>query len=137
MVLPKLTAAFRTLESPNTWNSGSTAIPTSPSSKPSSSPPTLQFMNSWKCVSSALLGFPVVPLVCSSTAVSSALVGTMPGTSTGAQRSSKRFVPSGASVASVRRHAAYRLGAAVGLSGERLEGDRHLRVGVLQVKAIS
>ncbi len=40
---------------------------------------------------------------------------------------------SGASVDDVRRHAGDRLGAAMGLSGERLEGDQHLRVGVLQL----
>ena len=62
-VPPNRTAVLSTLDRPKTWNSGSTARPMSSSSKPNSSPATVQFMYSWKWVSSAPLGWPVVPLV--------------------------------------------------------------------------
>jgi hypothetical protein len=63
IVPPYRTLVFSTLDSPKTWKSGSTASPMSSSSKPNSAPAVVQFMNSWKCVSSAPLGLPVVPLV--------------------------------------------------------------------------
>ena len=62
-VPPNRTHTLSTLDRPNTWNIGSTATPTSSSRKPNSPPATVQFMYSWKWVSSAPLGLPVVPLV--------------------------------------------------------------------------
>ena len=60
---PYRTLVLSTLDRPKTWNSGSTATPMSSSRNWNSSPATVQFMNSWKCVSSAPFGLPVVPLV--------------------------------------------------------------------------
>jgi hypothetical protein len=50
-------------DSPNTWKNGSTASTTSSLRTPNSPPATVLFMYSWKWVSSAPFGLPVVPLV--------------------------------------------------------------------------
>src|ERR1035441_590735 len=50
-------------ERPNTWKKGSTASTTSSARAPNSPPAIVQFMYSWKWVSSAPFGLPVVPLV--------------------------------------------------------------------------
>ena len=60
---PRRTNTLTTDDSPNTWKNGSTASTTSSLFTPNSSPATVQFMYSWKWVSSAPLGLPVVPLV--------------------------------------------------------------------------
>ncbi len=60
---PNRTIMLSTLDRPNTWNRGSTAVAMSSPRRPNSSPDTVQFMNIWKWVSSAPLGLPVVPLV--------------------------------------------------------------------------
>ena len=62
-VPPKRTATLSTLDSPKMWKRGRTARPTSSSRNSKTSPPTVQFMYSWKWVSSAPFGLPVVPLV--------------------------------------------------------------------------
>jgi hypothetical protein len=49
-------------ERPNTWKKGSTASTTSSARAPNSPPAIVQFMYSWKWVSSAPFGLPVVPL---------------------------------------------------------------------------
>jgi hypothetical protein len=61
MVAPKRTHTLSWLDSPNTWNSGSTTSTMSSSRMPNSRPGVSAFMSSWKCVSSAPLGVPVVP----------------------------------------------------------------------------
>src|SRR5260370_900195 len=60
---PNLTKTLITDDSPNTWKNGSTASTTSSLRAPNSPPATVQFMYSWKWVSSAPFGLPVVPLV--------------------------------------------------------------------------
>ena len=60
---PCLTNTLTTDDSPNTWKNGSTASTTSSLRTPNSPPATVLFMYSWKWVSSAPFGLPVVPLV--------------------------------------------------------------------------
>ena len=60
---PYRTNTLITDDSPNTWKNGSTASTTSSLRTPNSPPATVQFMYSWKWVSSAPFGLPVVPLV--------------------------------------------------------------------------
>ncbi len=62
-VPPNRMAMLSTLDRPKTWNSGRTANVTSSSRTSNRPPATVQFMNSWKWVSIAPLGRPVVPLV--------------------------------------------------------------------------
>ena len=60
---PYRTNTLTTDDSPNTWKNGSTASTTSSLRTPNSPPATVLFMYSWKWVSSAPFGLPVVPLV--------------------------------------------------------------------------
>ena len=60
---PYRTLTLITDDSPNTWKNGRTARVTSSLRAPNSWPAMVQFMYSRKWVSSAPLGFPVVPLV--------------------------------------------------------------------------
>ena len=60
-VAPKRIPTLSRLDMPNTWNSGSTTSVTSSARMPNTRPGVSEFMNSWKCVSSAPFGVPVVP----------------------------------------------------------------------------
>ncbi len=60
-VAPKRTPTLSRLDIPNTWNSGSTTRVTSSERMPNTRPGVSLFMYSWKCVSSAPFGVPVVP----------------------------------------------------------------------------
>ena len=60
---PYRTLTLITDDRPNTWKNGSTASVTSSGLAPNSCPAIVQFMYSWKWVSSAPFGLPVVPLV--------------------------------------------------------------------------
>ena len=63
IVEPYRTVLLRLQESPYMWNSGSTARVTSSGTAPKVSDATVAAMYSWKWLSSAPLGRPVVPLV--------------------------------------------------------------------------
>ena len=60
-VAPNRMATLSWLDRPNTWNSGSSTRLTSSARMPNTRPGVSQFISSWKCVSSAPLGVPVVP----------------------------------------------------------------------------
>ena len=63
MVQPNRTQMSRMLDSPNTWNSGRAVITTSSGCTSNRRPGISAFMYSWRWVSSAPLGRPVVPEV--------------------------------------------------------------------------
>ena len=63
IVQPNRTQTSRMEDRPNTWNSGSTVMTTSSGWTSNSRPGMSAFMYSWMWVSSAPLGWPVVPEV--------------------------------------------------------------------------
>jgi hypothetical protein len=63
IVQPKRMQTLSWLDRPKTWNSGSATTTMSSGSIPNTRPGVSAFISSWKCVSSAPLGVPVVPEV--------------------------------------------------------------------------